>query len=324
MRYCISDTSLCEIDGNVPAAALVEYATLLLRTGINRLEIPFFLWQCLRDSVPVERVALVIAGPEERETARRDGVSDFVTRSDTFLQAFPAAYSDVTVVIPLGSPDDMRSCKPFAGRCAGLRATGLADVMTGDYHAAYARLTGMVSSLDADDSLSLATAADLEWLFAGGRTVAAAFGGVGGHAPLEQLLAALCVTRRQPYCLTHLPRLSTLFAALTGKAVVPHMPVTGADIFTYESGIHADGIQKNPRTYEPFPPEAVGLSRRLSIGKHSGKAALRLKLEQLGVQADEVSLDALNALIRERSTRMRRGFTDEELLALEQSLHGKP
>ena len=66
----------------------------------------------------------------------------------------------------------------------------------------------------------------------------------------------------------------------------------------------------------------MGGARRLSIGKHSGKAALREKLRQLGLTMEEPLLAALNEQVRARSTSMRRGFTDDELLALARALRG--
>ncbi len=137
------------------------------------------------------------------------------------------------------------------------------------------------------------------------------------------MLAALRVICKQPYRLERMPHLRTLFEEITGRKISAHAPVMGSEIFTYESGIHADGIEKNPKTYEPFPPEDVGRTRRLSIGKHSGKAALRVKLQELGVRLDDAELERMNTLVRAESTRLRRGFTDAELLNLEKSLHGR-
>ena len=63
----------------------------------------------------------------------------------------------------------------------------------------------------------------------------------------------------------------------------PFTPVVGENIFRTEAGIHQDGILKNPETYEIFPPEKVGIKKRVFVlGKHSGRHAIFLKLNELG------------------------------------------
>ena len=74
-------------------------------------------------------------------------------------------------------------------------------------------------------------------------------------------------------------------------AVPPNKAVVGANAFAHEAGIHQDGILKNPLTYEIISPEAVGVpARRLVLGKHSGRNALRAQLEELGFHFTEGEL----------------------------------
>lgn len=296
---------------------LAAYARLLMETGIDHLEMPWVMWRRLHEheGIKPEKLALVIQNPDEREQARQEGVVSFVAEASIFTERFAGIYPDVLVVVPVDDAGHLSMDVSWCDRCAGLRISGFAGGMTGDYAAAFQKLRFAARSLDADDGYSLATAASVEWLLAGGMDAVASFGGVGGRAPLEQLLAALHVICGKTSRLVQMPRLRALSSQLTGRSISPYAPVMGTEIFTYESGIHADGIQKNPKTYEPFPPEEVGAVRRLSIGKHSGKAALRTKLMELGVHVREEELDWLSIWVREESTRLRRGFTDAELLA---------
>ena len=94
----------------------------------------------------------------------------------------------------------------------------------------------------------------------------------------------------------------------------PKRPVVGEDIFTCESGIHIDGIIKNPSNYEPFDPAEVSLKRKIIIGKKAGKNALRHKLSGLGLRVEKNHLAGLLTNIREESFRLKMGFTDNELL----------
>ena len=74
-----------------------------------------------------------------------------------------------------------------------------------------------------------------------------------------------------------------MLSSVTGVGVPPNKAVVGANAFAHEAGIHQDGILKNPLTYEIILPEKVGVpARRLVLGKHSGRNALRSRLDELG------------------------------------------
>ncbi len=63
----------------------------------------------------------------------------------------------------------------------------------------------------------------------------------------------------------------------------PNKAVVGANAFAHESGIHQHGMLANPLCYEIMTPQLVGVAKtHLVLGKHSGRAALRHRLEQLG------------------------------------------
>src|SRR6202043_2630785 len=84
---------------------------------------------------------------------------------------------------------------------------------------------------------------------------------------------------------------SRLLSSITGVPVPPNKAVVGANAFAHEAGIHQDGILKNPLTYEIILPEKVGVpARRLVLGKHSGRNALRARLEELGYQTTDAEL----------------------------------
>lgn len=99
-------------------------------------------------------------------------------------------------------------------------------------------------------------------------------------------------------------------------AVRMDKPVIGRYVFAHESGIHVDGIAKNPELYEKIRPEEVGLNRRLLIGKHSGTAALKGKLAEWGLQLDLNETAQLLESVRELSNQLRRALSDNELREL--------
>jgi 2-isopropylmalate synthase len=68
----------------------------------------------------------------------------------------------------------------------------------------------------------------------------------------------------------------------------------GGNAFAHESGIHQDGVIKNPLTYEIMTPQSVGLSgSQLTIGKLSGRKGLQGKLRELGYEYDGDALDEI-------------------------------
>ncbi|MBS7623758.1 hypothetical protein KEJ39_08860, partial [Candidatus Bathyarchaeota archaeon] len=74
----------------------------------------------------------------------------------------------------------------------------------------------------------------------------------------------------------------------TGYKIPPNKAIVGDYAFAHESGIHAHGVLSNPLTYELYPPELVGNRRRLTIGKQSGRAAIKNKMEEiLGSQVEK-------------------------------------
>lgn len=74
-----------------------------------------------------------------------------------------------------------------------------------------------------------------------------------------------------------------MVSSLSGMVVQPNKAIVGANAFLHESGIHQDGVLKNKTTYEIISPETVGANTvNLVLGKHSGRAAFRSRLQALG------------------------------------------
>jgi 2-isopropylmalate synthase len=115
---------------------------------------------------------------------------------------------------------------------------------------------------------------------------------------------------------THIVRMSKLISNYTGITVQPNKAVVGANAFAHEAGIHQDGMLKNQLTYEIMRPESVGAAlTKLVLGKHSGKHALRTRLESLGYSLTETELlkmfDRFKALADKKKM-----ITDADLEAL--------
>jgi 2-isopropylmalate synthase len=147
-------------------------------------------------------------------------------------------------------------------------------------------------SVHCHNDLGLAVANSLAAVQAGARQVECCVNGIGeraGNAALEELVMALTV-RKDRYGIElginheELVPSSLLLQEFTGVGVQPNKAVVGANAFAHESGIHQDGMLKDARTYEIMSAAAIGAEgTKLVLGKHSGRHALRVRLEQLGV-----------------------------------------
>jgi 2-isopropylmalate synthase len=150
---------------------------------------------------------------------------------------------------------------------------------------------GVVLSSHCHDDLGLAVANSLAAISAGARQVECTVNGIGeraGNASLEELAAALYV-RGDRYGVSTSIKLANLYATseVLGQIITfkpsPNKAIVGANAFAHESGIHQHGMLANPLCYEIMTPALVGVSKtHLVLGKHSGRAALRHRLEQLG------------------------------------------
>jgi isopropylmalate/homocitrate/citramalate synthase len=78
-----------------------------------------------------------------------------------------------------------------------------------------------------------------------------------------------------------LKQIADFIGRATGYTVPPNKAIVGDYAFAHESGIHTHGVLKDPWTYEPYPPELVGNTRQLTIGKQSGKAIVKHKIKEI-------------------------------------------
>jgi 2-isopropylmalate synthase len=150
---------------------------------------------------------------------------------------------------------------------------------------------GIVLSSHCHDDLGLAVANSLAAIQAGARQVECTINGIGeraGNAALEEIAAALYV-RGDRFGVSTGIKLENLYptSQVLGQLITfrpsPNKAIVGDNAFAHESGIHQHGVLANPLCYEIMTPTLVGVAKNhLVLGKHSGRAALRNRLEQLG------------------------------------------
>lgn len=182
----------------------------------------------------------------------------------------------------------------------------------------------IVLSVHCHNDLGLATANTLAGLAAGARQAEVTINGIGeraGNTALEEVVMALSV-RKGLYGLqtgidtTQIARTSRLVTSVTGIPVQPNKAVVGANAFAHEAGIHQDGMLKNAETYEIMRPETVGLTQsRLVLGKHSGRHAFQVRLQELGHPLEGESLERAFKFFKELADK-KKFLTDLDLEAI--------
>ena len=192
-----------------------------------------------------------------------------------------------------------------------------------------------ILSVHGHNDLGLAVANFLEAVKNGARQLECTVNGIGeraGNASLEELVMALHVRKRfynkffnrSEDCPTPLTAIRTeeitktsrLVSNLTGMNVQPNKAIVGANAFAHESGIHQDGVLKNRLTYEIIDAKTVGLNEnKISLGKLSGRSAVRARLEEMGYDLSREDLNDAFARFKDLADR-KREITDRDLEAI--------
>jgi 2-isopropylmalate synthase, bacterial type len=218
---------------------------------------------------------------------------------------------------------------------AGARTINIPDTVgyavPDEYAALIAMLVNRVPNIDkavlsvhCHNDLGLAVANSLAAVAAGARQIECTVNGLGeraGNAAMEEIVMGLRTRPdRLPFTTgvrtEHITRTSRLVSAVTGFVVQPNKAIVGKNAFAHESGIHQDGVLKCAQTYEIMTPESVGLVRSsLVMGKHSGRAAFKDKLRQLGYDLGDNAVEDAFLRFKDLADRKKDIF-DEDIVAL--------
>ncbi|XP_023748737.1 2-isopropylmalate synthase A [Lactuca sativa] len=189
-------------------------------------------------------------------------------------------------------------------------------------------IQNVIISTHCHNDLGLATANTLEGAYSGARQLEVTINGIGeraGNASFEEvvmtikskgeLLGGLYTDIKTE----HIVMASKMVEEYSGLMVQPHKAIVGANAFAHESGIHQDGVLKNKSTYEIMSPEDIGLHRSnesgLTLGKLSGRHALKAKLFELGYKFEGNELNDLFWRFKSVAE-MKKVITDDDLITL--------
>ncbi len=174
------------------------------------------------------------------------------------------------------------------------------------------------------DDLGLAVANSIAAVENGARQIECTVNGIGeraGNASLEEIVMALR-TRSDFYAYetgidpSKIYSTSRMVSQLTGLYVQRNKAIVGENAFAHESGIHQDGVIKHRETYEIMNPQEVGIpSNKLVLGKHSGRAALRDRLTELGYTVDDNTLNTVYESFKQLADKKKNVY-DEDIEAM--------
>lgn len=184
-----------------------------------------------------------------------------------------------------------------------------------------------VFSVHCHNDLGLAAANTLAALAAGARQAEVTLCGIGeraGNASLEEVVMAL----KTRACLYNLETgvkgeqiypSSRLLSMIIGQPIPPYKPIIGGNAFAHESGIHQAGVLKCPETYEIMTPQSVGRAgNEMVLGKHSGRNAVKARLEELGFALTEEQVTQMTEAVKLLADKKKNIFSEDlEALVLE-------
>jgi len=171
------------------------------------------------------------------------------------------------------------------------------------------------------NDLGMATANAIAGIRAGAKFVNTTINGLGeraGNAALEEVVMGLkhaCGV--ETGIDTHRFREMSLFVAKAShRPLSVSKPVVGERVFAHESGLHADGVIKDPHNYEGFDPAEVGLTRSIVVGKHSGTGGLIERYRSMGISIDRTRAEPMLEMTRAMSCKRKRDLTNCELMGI--------
>jgi homocitrate synthase NifV len=195
----------------------------------------------------------------------------------------------------------------------------------------FARVKKIIETVGIDvemhthNDFGMATANCLAGVRAGARFLSTTVMGIGersGNTPLEEIVMSC----------KHLLNLSTgidpiklkplaeFVSVASGREIYVSKPFLGANCFAHEAGIHADGIIKDAKNYEPYEPEEVGLERKIVIGKHSGRNTIVTDLSNRGITLNDQDAVDLLERVRRGAVKLHRSISSDELYVMYQDM----
>jgi len=208
-----------------------------------------------------------------------------------------------------------------------VRLRGFDDILLGnwetDFSILHSQFDGIVEFCPSDNC-GLATATAIGWAltFQKNCRIITTFGGIGNHAAFEEVAIALKLARIRKVGKNYpeFPKIAEVVEKITGQQFPQNKPIIGREVYRVKSGIHIDGMLKQPKCYTPFPPEDVGQTTEIALSKQSGKSAVEFKMKQLNLNVNNI--EKVLKRIKQLSINENRNINDDEFRKIVLEVNG--
>lgn len=327
-----------EIEAGIPVMGIAEQETLRAITALAHPCCRLIFWGRMHpadlqaiQSLPIRFANLSIPVSDQQIERKLQKEKSWVLKT---VRQFVREAVDCGLEVAVGGEDSSRADLDFvlrvaeAAQTAGASRYRFADTLgILDPFTTFRSIRKLRRAVDVDleihahDDLGMATANSLAAYRAGATHISVTVNGLGeraGNAPLEEVVAALrynsqvdCGVRSDS-----LLTLSRLVAEISGRPIPEAKSIVGRSVFTHESGIHIDGLLKDPWNYQAFDPKELGRSHELVLGKHSGPRAIQWGYRRIGVELPLWEAEALREPIAAFVTERKRSPGRSDLLRL--------
>lgn len=177
---------------------------------------------------------------------------------------------------------------------------------------------GLPVEMHTHNDFGMATANAIAGVQAGASFLSTTVMGIGertGNSPLEEVTMAAKHLLKIDMGIdtSRLREIAEYVARASGREIPAWKPIVGQNCFAHEAGIHTDGVMKYLSNYEPYSPEEVGMSRKIVIGKHSGRSTIKQSLSARGIDVDDEAAAAILEIVRATSVSLKRSLSENEL-----------
>ena len=188
------------------------------------------------------------------------------------------------------------------------------------------RLLPCKIDLHCHDDYGLALANAMAGIRAGADCIHTTINGMGERTGIPDLAETVVALNNlmgiKKYDMQALLPTSAYMEKISGFFLAPNKPISGINAFSHKSGVHTNGVLKDPRTYEPFDPAIIGRERRIVIDKYTGKRAVASRLEEYGVTVTPEELDKITEAIKNIGD-TRKFLFDADIVEIAENVTGR-
>ena len=330
-----------ELEIGIPAMGAEEREDMrvLTRLGINARTLAWCrmrsddLSLCSDLGVDMVDLSIPVSDQQIRNKINRD--RDYVLNA---IEYHVSQALNMGLEVCVGCEDASRSDHQFllevavAAQKAGAKRIRFADTLGVMEPFGVAKIISAIRAevdieieMHAHDDLGMATANSLAAAVSGATHINTTVNGLGeraGNAPLEEVVLGL----RQLYGiesevdLSQFAAISEYVAKASGHPISWHKSVVGEGVFTHESGIHVDGILKDPLNYQSVDPNSLGRHHQIILGKHSGTKTVCNVYRELGIELSRREARAILEQVRRFVSNVKRTPIASELTYFYQSV----